>query len=73
MLTDPARAEPLDSGVGEWCTSMREMLFTENWSRLVTRPVPLPAALARSKPPMVMGTFAAGTPFIETFRASPAL
>ena len=46
MFTEPASAEPVDSGVGEWWTSMREMLFTVNWSRFVTRPVPLLAALS---------------------------
>ena len=30
MLTEPARAEPVVSGVGAWRTSMREMLLTEN-------------------------------------------
>ena len=73
MLTEPASAEPVVSGVGEWWTSMREMLLTENWSKLTARPVPLPLALARSKPPKVMGTLLEGTPLIETVRASPAL
>jgi hypothetical protein len=52
---------------------MRDMLLIETCSKFVCRPVPPPALLARSKPPIVTGTLAVGTPLIDTSRASPAL
>ena len=59
------------SGVGERFTSMRDTLLMETWSSSTWRPVPPPAALAMSKPPIEIGTLPAGTPLMEKRRASP--
>ena len=60
MFTDPARAAPSDSGVGEKETSMRDRLLVVNTSMAVPRPAPpsppLPIRLAVLKPPIVTGT-----------------
>jgi hypothetical protein len=71
MLTEPARAAPGDSGVGEWRTSTRETLLIETKSRAAARPVPPVPALERSKPPTVTGTLPAGAPPMEMLRALP--
>ena len=70
MLTEPASAEPWDSGVGEWRTSIRAMLLIDAMSTWTERPVLLsPPVLARLKPSSVIGTLADGTPLIEMPRA----
>ena len=72
MFTEPARAEPCVSGVGENPTSTRARLLIEIMSSAALRPVPPPGwADARLKPSMVIGTLAGGTPLIETSRAKP--
>ena len=60
MLTDPARAAPSVSGVGENDTSIREILLVVKTSMELLRPVPPspppPMGLATLKPLMETGT-----------------
>src|SRR5688500_529310 len=73
IFTEPASAEPCDSGVGVYSTSIRATLFTENMSIatvLVVLTFPTPE-LAILKPSSVIGTFSAGAPLIDTSRELP--
>lgn len=72
MLIDPARAVPGISGVGVCDTSMRATLLTENCESSTARRV-LMRALARSKPPTVIGTESGGTPSSEISPGSPPM
>jgi hypothetical protein len=72
-FTEPARAEPGESGVGESDTSMREMLLRLKNPTSTERLVLLLPGLGRFRPAIVIGVFAAGAPSIETVRASPPL
>src|SRR3954471_23361554 len=57
IFTEPARAEPCDSGVGEYITSMRERLLIEIMSDCTARFVfRLAVACATLKPSTMMGT-----------------
>ena len=71
MFTNPASAEPGASGVGEYCTSMRDVAVIDVMSICAERDVTLlPPALAMLKPFTCTGTLAEGTPWIEMPRAS---
>jgi hypothetical protein len=71
MFTDPASAEPWDSGVGENDTSMRERLLIEIMSDCTARVVPpAESAVATLKPSTVTGTKAEGTPLSEMSRVA---
>ena len=70
MLTVPASAEPVVSGVGVNATSMREILFIESCSMPTWREVPA-VALATLKPFTLTGTAFGGTPFIWSRYGSP--
>ena len=57
MLTEPASAEPCDSGVGEYTTSIRERLLIEIMSDCTARFVfRFAVAWATLKPSTVTGT-----------------
>ena len=71
MFTDPASADPCDSGVGEYDTSIRERLLIEIMSDATDRPVAFPGAEAMLNPSSVTGTLFDGTPLMEISRALP--
>src|SRR5687767_6961064 len=72
MLMEPARADPVVSGVGVYATSIRETFATEISSIPTRREVP-EDELARLNPPTVIGTLFAGTPLSDTVKGSPLL
>ena len=70
-FTEPARAEPGDSGGGEKTTSTRDVLWIETELRSTLRPVPETSGVARLMPATVTGTLAEETPSMETSRGPP--